>query len=52
MYKIEHYAGGLPVVPHAGTWIEISADFAISLVLKVVPHAGTWIEIPRSFNSR
>ena len=33
------------VVPHAGTWIEISANKSVSSGLGVVPHAGTWIEI-------
>ena len=33
------------VVPHAGTWIEISMLFALLFSSAVVPHAGTWIEI-------
>ena len=34
------------VVPHAGTWIEISfSSSLISCGVSVVPHAGTWIEI-------
>ena len=33
------------VVPHAGTWIEIIVDSALSILDAVVPHAGTWIEI-------
>ena len=33
------------VVPHAGTWIEISDSFSQSMRIPVVPHAGTWIEI-------
>ena len=38
----------MEVVPHAGTWIEISdrSHFNFS-GSDVVPHAGTWIEIPR-----
>ena len=34
-----------PVVPHAGTWIEISTKIRPSISFLVVPHAGTWIEI-------
>ena len=37
-----------PVVPHAGTWIEISLYFDAANPVAVVPHAGTWIEIPIS----
>ena len=33
------------VVPHAGTWIEISAMQEKARLEEVVPHAGTWIEI-------
>ena len=36
------------VVPHAGTWIEITSRFRPNLFLLVVPHAGTWIEIRHS----
>ena len=35
----------LPVVPHAGTWIEISVLSTSPFHHVVVPHAGTWIEI-------
>ena len=35
----------MPVVPHAGTWIEISEAAKKSVMADVVPHAGTWIEI-------
>ena len=35
------------VVPHAGTWIEISLTSIITGGWFVVPHAGTWIEIWR-----
>ena len=34
-----------PVVPHAGTWIEICNHVALAEPSIVVPHAGTWIEI-------
>ena len=34
------------VVPHAGTWIEISRIRLCLDTIPVVPHAGTWIEIP------
>ena len=34
-----------PVVPHAGTWIEIFSNNFFKKPLAVVPHAGTWIEI-------
>ena len=34
-----------PVVPHAGTWIEIQEQPQVPLRGSVVPHAGTWIEI-------
>ena len=37
------------VVPHAGTWIEISETTAHVNFDYVVPHAGTWIEIPDEF---
>ena len=50
------------VVPHAGTWIEISVGADNLEIAPVVPHAGTWIEIslslisdkliPRSFPTR
>ena len=33
------------VVPHAGTWIEITVTKAWGIETYVVPHAGTWIEI-------
>ena len=33
------------VVPHAGTWIEITLGSCVAIVMIVVPHAGTWIEI-------
>ena len=33
------------VVPHAGTWIEISKVPFTDVSALVVPHAGTWIEI-------
>ena len=33
------------VVPHAGTWIEISYRCFKWILDGVVPHAGTWIEI-------
>ncbi len=33
------------VVPHAGTWIEMSRITNVRSVTIVVPHAGTWIEI-------
>ena len=33
------------VVPHAGTWIEITIWNGHSREVLVVPHAGTWIEI-------
>ena len=35
----------LPVVPHAGTWIEMHRVHVFRIRRKVVPHAGTWIEI-------
>ena len=35
----------LTVVPHAGTWIEISSEVIFVATIAVVPHAGTWIEI-------
>ena len=35
----------IPVVPHAGTWIEIMKKFSGTGFMLVVPHAGTWIEI-------
>ena len=34
-----------PVVPHAGTWIEIGMLGGSGRLHNVVPHAGTWIEI-------
>ena len=34
-----------PVVPHAGTWIEIPQRSTKNGSAPVVPHAGTWIEI-------
>ena len=33
------------VVPHAGTWIEITWERIGDAVGMVVPHAGTWIEM-------
>ena len=33
------------VVPHAGTWIEMSRVMRFITRPCVVPHAGTWIEI-------
>ena len=33
------------VVPHAGTWIEITVAHEVIAGQWVVPHAGTWIEI-------
>ena len=33
------------VVPHAGTWIEMSTYPHVISYFSVVPHAGTWIEI-------
>ena len=33
------------VVPHAGTWIEITKKRFVNASVAVVPHAGTWIEI-------
>ena len=33
------------VVPHAGTWIEITLSKPGEAADAVVPHAGTWIEI-------
>ena len=33
------------VVPHAGTWIEISIIIPKMFEVTVVPHAGTWIEM-------
>ena len=35
----------IAVVPHAGTWIEITGMVKIDENNVVVPHAGTWIEI-------
>ena len=35
----------LPVVPHAGTWIEMVSVPHRGNLHQVVPHAGTWIEI-------
>ena len=35
----------LHVVPHAGTWIEMTRSELIRSWLLVVPLAGTWIEI-------
>ena len=37
--------GFFPVVPHAGTWIEIVDGEPVQATRMVVPHAGTWIEI-------
>ena len=36
------------VVPHAGTWIEITDTGARPSLYCVVPHAGTWIEITKT----
>ena len=33
------------VVPHEGTWIEITTQLHKILTMPVVPHEGTWIEI-------
>ena len=33
------------VVPHVGTWIEISVVIQRLRQIMVVPHVGTWIEI-------
>ena len=33
------------VVPHAGTWIGISASILFGSQSAVVPYEGTWIEI-------
>ena len=33
------------VVPHVGTWIEISIVLVEHVHINVVPHVGTWIEI-------
>ena len=38
---------GNEVVPHAGTWIEITNQIQTRWRVTVVPHAGTWIEILR-----
>ena len=35
----------IKVVPHEGTWIEISILSATIESIPVVPHEGTWIEI-------
>ena len=40
------------VVPHAGTWIEITENKTALETAKVVPHAGTWIEIENAKISR
>ena len=42
------------VVPHEGTWIEITSLEADDPADRVVPHEGTWIEIDgiRSFGFR
>ncbi len=36
------------VAPHAGAWIETSADGATMARRRVAPHAGAWIETSRS----
>ena len=33
------------VVPHVGTWIEITSLAKNMISSNVVPHVGTWIEI-------
>ena len=33
------------VVPHVGTWIEISRSPRSRPEIYVVPHVGTWIEM-------
>ncbi len=38
----------MPVVPHAGTWIEMVSLVFTLVLTSVVPHAGTWIEIGMS----
>ena len=35
----------LSVVPHAGTWIEMTLLRTLATRVAVVPLAGTWIEI-------
>jgi len=32
------------VAPHAGAWIETSADLKLCPYFSVAPHAGAWIE--------
>ena len=43
--NIETKLAKFAVVPHAGTWIEISRCSSNAASIFVVPHAGTWIEI-------
>ena len=43
--KDKEYLSKFAVVPHAGTWIEISSLTRNDNCFGVVPHAGTWIEI-------
>ena len=33
------------VVPHEGTWIEMTSAAVYAVDFCVVPHEGTWIEI-------
>ena len=47
--KDKEYLSKFAVVPHAGTWIEITPTTVTRKVNPVVPHAGTWIEISRYF---
>ena len=41
----EQYGLTDEVVPHGGTWVEISAATCNPLLFDVVPHGGTWVEI-------
>ena len=43
--NIETKLAKFAVVPHAGTWIEITVAHEVIAGQGVVPHAGTWIEI-------
>ena len=40
------------VVPHEGTWIEISIQKKKMFAEQVVPHEGTWIEIRAASSKR
>ena len=40
----------VPVVPLAGTWIEIGGTWDMRVAITVVPLAGTWIEIDRNLH--